>query len=208
MTNKIFSGLLVGALLAALALAPLAARAQFNQFAEPATLVLAFPTNAAGLLVGNQTNGWVDTHGMLGIATVTFMTASNAPGGTLTATLEQSDDALVQVAGPSYALATLTSVNYTNNYYATNGPVATNSFLLAGTVTTPSASLAGFATPYLLPAPFTNTGAITVTPRGVFQVGYDIAAARRYVRVVWSPGGTQTNMSWSAVLRARKANYP
>jgi hypothetical protein len=199
--------ILIVAVIGLMAALTLPARAQFNQFAEPRALVLTSPTLISGAAAGNLTNAWVDTHGMAGIGTVTFFSCTNINAGAMTVTLEASSDGTNAVAFGNYARATATDVTYTNRYYPTAFNV-TNTFLLPGTVVTPTAATAGFATPYLSSAEFTNSGALTVTARGIYQIAYNVGDAPRYVRAIWAPSGSGTNVSVGAVLSARKTNFP
>lgn len=201
-------------LVAACALPPAAhAQGGFNSYAEFRTIVLAAPTKTLGSEGATiKSNAVVDTHGFVGIAKIDFIACTNAGGGTVTATLLQSDDQTTWSTGPSYSLATQATAIYTNLYYGTNGLTATNTYNLPGAVTTATAATAGFAGQYLdaNANPFTNTGAINVvgTATPVTTIGYNIGDAKRYVRVQWTYGGTTTNVMHAAVLTARKQNYP
>jgi len=192
--------------LCALLLPVLPARAQFNQFSEATEVVLLAPTNAVNAATGILTNQWVDTHGMLGIAQIDIFSCTNAGGMTLTLGFETSADQTNITSGlGSYASATATSVILTNLYYGLASSVtATNTTLLPGTIVTPNASLAGFATSYLLTAPMTNTGTINIANKGIYRIGYNVQDAPRYIRTIVTPGGSATNYSVGAVLRARR----
>lgn len=171
-------------------------------YGAPRTVVLSATKSFTGA-TGIVTNGPIDIRLLDGIAAVNIFSASNSAtaGGTLTATLLGSQDQ-TNYSAITYSLATATSVAYTNFWYDTNGLKATDVYLLPGTVTTPTASSAGWATPYLVSAPFTNTAAITCSPLYPTQVGVSIGDAPRYLYIVWAPGGTVTNFTTSATVTA------
>lgn len=183
-------------------------QAQFDQFSQPRTLQLGAARLLSGSTQGLTTNNFVDTHGMAGIAVVNISVITNVGGGTLTATLETSPDSTNWTALANYAIASATTVLYTNGFYASTNLVGTNVFIMPGTVVTPTATTAGFATPYLLSAPFTNSAAITLTGTNLVQVAYNVSDAPRYLHIYWTPGGATTNCGVSAVLIGRKSNFP
>jgi len=169
-------------------------------------IVLAAPTvlTAANATV---TNGPIDIGGYLGIGYVDLTTCTNA-GGALTATLENSNDTTNWTAVSNFSLiSTTTSFTYTNTSnpaYSTN-VYATNPYLLPGLITTPSAYLSGFvAIPYLNYGanPFTNSGAITVTAKGVYRAGFNVQDAKRYLHIVWTPTGSSSNDFVTATFNA------
>ena len=178
---------------------------QLDTFGPTRTIVLAPAQNLTVSATATVTNGPIDTHGFDGVATIDLLMLTNTVG-TLSATLEQSVDATNWTAFPNYALGVATSVNYTNSLGGTN-LVATDNYLLPGTLTTPTASTAGWATPYIVPALFTNTGAIsTLSANGYVHVGYVIGDAQRYLHIIWTPKGTTTtNVEVGALLTGRKA---
>ena len=197
--NKIF---LVVAAVAAFIATTAQAQLGFDSFAISRTYVLAAPQNigAASNLV---TNGPIDKVKLTGTGKIDFLTVTNTgtTGGTLTATLYTSVDQTNLVALANYALITSpTTDSITNYYYNSTGLVANNSVLLPGTVTAPTAYSAGFNTPYLAPALFTNSGAITLTGNKTVQVGIRLTDTPRYIYVVYTPGGTVTNFTASALL--------
>ena len=181
------------------------------------TVVLAPPylyTGGAAMNAG--TNGWVDCKGFDGMAKIDFASVTNVGNSTFTVTVQTSTDQtnLVTLANASYASAT--SIVYTNFFYSgypTNLITATDNYLLPGSIVTPSAASAGWATPYLNVSanPYTNTvSAMTITTNGVQQVGFNIGDALRYLRVIVTPGGGATNGCVSAVLTAHTSytTYP
>lgn len=194
-------------LIAAVVLAfALPARAQFNQPQEPTTIVLDPGRVIIGAASPAVTNSWVDTHGLLGQAAINLFVVTNAAGG-VTATLEGSNDATNALSFGTYALATSTSVVYTNTYYPTAFNV-TNTYLLPGTATVASPATAGFAGAYLAPWDYTNTGAITPNLKGATRVGYQVQDKPRYIRLIWTTSGSLTNFTAAANITGRKANWP
>lgn len=180
--------------------------AQFNQPQEPVTLVLDPGRVIIGFASATVTNSWVDTHGMLGQAAINLFVVTNA-AGSVTATLEGSNDATNALSFGTYAVATSTAVTYTNTYYPTAFNV-TNTYLLPGTVTTATAATAGFAGSYLAPWDYTNTGAVTPALKGVTRLGYQVQDKPRYVRLIWTTSGSLTNLTAAATITGRKANWP
>jgi hypothetical protein len=79
-------------------------------------------------------------------------------------------------------------------------PLATNNFIYPGVVTTPVASPAGFATSYLLPNPFTNSG--TFVMNNAQMIGFNVMDQPRYIGVNYIIGN-QTN-SVGAIFVGRK----
>ena len=121
-------------------------------------------------------------------------------GGTLTATILFSDDQTNQSDLANIAIiSSPTAIYYTNYYFAGTNLVITNNFLLPGTITTPVAATAGFATPFLASLPFTNSGAITLSP-GCSEFAVHLGSAKRYLHLILTPGGTVTNWTVCAIL--------
>ena len=204
MKNRI--SLFYVALLATFALC-LTAQAQVDFFGQPRTVQLAKPQVLNGAVVsGPVTNQPIDIHHFMGVVKVDIFSCTNT-AGVVTATLETSDDTTTWRAIANYALATATTLLYTNANYPTNQVVGTNTILLPGTATTPTAGTAGWATPYVVPAPFTNSAALTLAT-GIYSVGIDTEGVGRYLHVVWTPSGSTTNTSVGAVLTGRSNNYP
>lgn len=183
------------------------AQGAFDLYGVPRTIVLATPTLLTAA-AASVTNASIDTHGFEGIAKVDIMSFTNS-GGALTATLETSTDNTNFSALANYSLAISTAIIYTNNGLATVTK-ATNTYLLPGSITTPTAATAGFATPYLdnTTAPFTNSGAITVTAKGIYSIGYNVSDASRYLHIVWTPTGSSSNDVVAAVFTGRKQQTP
>ncbi len=198
------------AVIAAITLATLPAVAQlgFDTYGQTRTIVLAPPSilNAGATAF---TNTPIDTHGFEGIAKVDIFSCTNS-GGACTAQMFTSPDLTNWTALANYSLAQSANVIYTNTIYgnATN-LTATNTYLLPGAITTPTASTAGFASPYLdSSSPFTNSGAITITTKRFYSIGYNIQDNARYAMMVFTPTGSGSNDIVGAVLTARKQQFP
>jgi hypothetical protein len=178
--------------------------AQFDTYNSQRSIVMTAPTvlTAAASTV---TNGPVDINAYVGVGYIDITTCTNA-GGALTATIEQSSNPTNGwTAFNNFALINATtSVTYTNLTIDTNA-TASNSYLLPGTVTTPTAWSAGFNTSYLAPLPFTNTGAITVTARGVYRVGFKPQDTLRYLHIIWTPTGSSSNDFVAATVNGIRA---
>ena len=187
-------------------LAVLPARAQF--FGEYRSIQLVKPTLIIGAASSLVSNAPVDLRGYEGIATVTIFSGTNAAGGTCTLTLQTSTDKTNWTSLSNYALYSAANVIYTNTYYGTNDLTATNTFFLPGTITKPPAATAGWATPYLSPALFTNSGTINVATNGIQVIAYNVQDAPRYLQALWTTGGTTTNIFVGAVVNARKQQFP
>jgi hypothetical protein len=186
--NQLFAGILA---MSCLILA-LPAQAQFYGFSVQRSIVLASP-RILDSTAAYVTNGPIDISGYLGEAYIDITTFTNA-GGALTATLYNSSNSTNGLT----ALSNFALINSTTSYAYTNLTIgtnvyATNPYLLPGTITTPTAATAGWATPYLAALPFTNTGAITVTTKGTYRVGIRAQDALRYLFVVWTPTGASSN---------------
>ena len=181
-----------------------------NYFEIPRAVVLANPQLISGGGAGPQTNGWVDLRQFDGVSRIDIFCCTNVGNTSMTATLETSLDT-TNASAVTYALATGKTVNITNWYYGGTNLYVANTYNLPGTVTTPSAATAGFATPYLLPAPFTNTAAITIsanTTNGICSVGVDTDSLKRYIRIYFTPGGAATNTSVGAIMVGRVQQTP
>lgn len=190
----------------------------FDTFTAVRSVVLTAPQILTGATVLATTNAPIDKTPFIGrgvvIGTMCNVTGTNS----FTFQLFSSPDQTNWTAIANYALITgATAFSYTNRYYAlttsTNGTtylLSTNQFLLPGTITTPNAQLAGFATPYMLELPFTNSGAYTVTNGTTggytFELGINLIDAGRYVEAVWTANGSATNAAVSATLVAPNIN--
>jgi hypothetical protein len=184
---------------------PAMAQTGFNMFAEPRTLAWVWPQTVNS---GSSSNFCLDIHGYDGIAKVDIVTITNGACSAGTLTLYTSSDRTNWVALPNYALMTSNSIIYTNTVITYQGglfagpQLATNIIMYPGTITTPTAALAGFATKYILPAPFTNSAALTLS-NGLITIGFSIPDQARYLQAFYSFTGASTN-TISMVLTARK----
>lgn len=185
----------------------------FDTFEVPRTVVILPPTNlVASATVSNVVCdvGVLDGNAKIDIAVSTNVGTAT---GTLTVQLYMSKDYTNWVAATNLAYLNSTNSNkITNSYYnfgasTTNGLVATNISFLPGTWTTPNPATAGFATPYLSPPPYTNGLALTVTGNGVYEIGFQINDSSRYLQLVVTATGQQTNDDVTAFLTAMPKTY-
>ena len=195
---KTFKSILALAMLIALAL-PAVAQRSWDTFAAPASVVLAPPAQQAGAT--SVTNLPTDIKMFDGTSAIYILSVTNG-GGTFTATVEQNST--TNIAGWSaltYALATPTTIIYTNTYNgnATN-QVGTNYYLLPGVFTTPTAATSGWASTYLLPAQFTNTSAITLPAGGATMIGFNAGDSKRYIHIVFTSTGAGTTNFCGAIM--------
>lgn len=193
---------LLVALMLALAM-PARAQNGFNIFEEPRTLVLQTPTILT-VADAPRTTMPFDLSDFDGIGTVYIVCMTNNPTGTLTVALEDSTLGTNNFAAISNCAYASSTTFIGSNTFLTNLK-SSNTYMMPGTIVTPTASTAGFSTPYLLGAPFTNTVSalsLTASP-GVFAIGFNVPSVRRYLRMTFTTGGTATNITVSAVLVAR-----
>lgn len=202
-----FKNLILAAVAALCLVAPRAHAQGFGNdvYGSYRTVVLANTGVESGAAVGIITNNPIDIRDFCGIGKIDVLVCTNAGGGTLTVTFETSPDLTNWTAIANYALSTSTSQISTNTFYGSSLK-ATNTVLIPGVVTTPTAATAGFATPYIVPAAFTNSGALTVSSAGAYSIGVNIADQPRYIHAVWTGTGTVTNYSGFAVLTAKRQN--
>lgn len=198
---KFIKHLLIGAVALACAVS---AQAQFDNFAGQRTIDMIYPQS----MTASGSNFCVDLHGFEGVAKIDITALTNGVGGAYTIQFFTTPDRTNYTALANFALATSNSVIYTNVDVIYNGGVfpgpmlATNIYQIPGTKTTPSAALAGFVTPYIIPAPFTNTGAITLGTVHT-MIGFVIPDQQRYLTAAISITGVATNFI-SAVITAHK----
>lgn len=175
-------------------------------FGGPRQIVLAPPTILInGGAAASTTNGPIDIHGFEGIAEVTISSCTNA-GGSLTAQLFTSADNTNMTALANYANSVSTSVLTTNLTYGSTNLQFSQTYLLPGTLTVPTAGTAGYAQPNLVPSAFTNSGALTVTAKALYHVGFKPADANRYLYIVWTPTGASSNDIVSAEFTGFRAS--
>jgi len=187
----------------------ISAFAGVDTFSGVRTVVLDAPRLISGGGNATVTNSWTDIHGFEGIAKIDFTSKTNAAGGTLSVLIQGSVDQTNLVTLGNVAYATGANISYTNYMYGGTALYATDTINFAGVVTTPTASSSGWATPYIAPAPFTNTvSALSLTADGVTTIGFNIADAPRYIRLIYTTGGTATNSTVSATLTGVKQIVP
>ena len=184
--------------LGAMLVATISAQAQFNLFSEPRTLAIVYPQ---ALNAGSTSNFIADIHGFEGVAKIDIITLTNGVCSAATLNIYTSSDQTNWTALSNYAVATSNNVIYTNVYYS-GLLYGTNIWMYPGTVTTPTASTAGFATKYILPAPFTNNGSITLST-GLKTIGFIVPDASRYITFSYSFTGSSTN-TVAAIFTGRK----
>lgn len=181
------------------------AHAQADTFAAPRTLVLLEQSSAAA---STSNANYADIHGFVGVAKIDMATLPDNAAGTMAVTVQTSSDTTNWSTLGNVAFAVSNSVKSTNFVITWSGGTnvyATNVYNLAGTVTTPTANSAGFATPYLGSIPsfsssaiFTNTGPVLTT------IGFIPNDANPYIRFYIIKGGTGTNYAFSATLTGFK----
>ena len=176
----------------------------FDLFGIPRVLVVAAPQVLAG---ASTVTTAVDTHGYEGVANVQFFAKAYGAAGTVTALLETSSDTNTWTA-VTYAAAVSASVIYTNSALGSATNVYyTDTYLLPGTWTTPTAATAGWASGYLAPAAFTGTAAVTLTTATYKSLGYQIGDAGRYLRCTFTATDAYTtNCVVGAILIGRRGS--
>jgi hypothetical protein len=192
---------------ASLSLAAFSASAAADTFASVRTVVVDAPRLIIGAASSAVTNNWTDIHGFEGIAKIDFSTKTNAGGATLSVLIQTSADQTNFTTLNNVAYATAASIIYTNNMYPAQ-LTATDVINFPGVITTPTASSSGWATPYIAAAPFTNTATALSLLDGVTTIGFNASDANRYVRLIYSTGGTVTNISVSATMTGLKQIVP
>jgi hypothetical protein len=205
-----FNKFLIG-LVAVAALSISSALAQNDVFSTVRSLPVGSPTVLA---IGGTpaTNGPVDIVGFIGRGDLLITSFTNGTGGgTLTATVESSPDNTNWTQVANFALIkSTTAVSYTNTYYGSyTNLVVTDNFLLPGTITTPTASSSGFATPYLSPVLFTNAaGAVSIAGNGNYVIGLNLTDSQRYLHVIWGGSATNGTCIVNAVLQGYRFVTP
>lgn len=184
----------------------ISAQAQVDTYGIPRFIQLAPPTmltNTPNTATAIFSNAPVDIHGYEGIATVIF-SATNQPYSSSTkiyAYLEGSSDNVNWYTLTNFSKTTAATYNLTNSTTVW----ATNTYLLPGTIQTPTLGSAGFASPYLLPEPFTNSAVLlTNVNGGIAIMGFNIQDAPRYVHVAYTLSVAGAAYTTSAVIIARK----
>jgi hypothetical protein len=204
--KKLVNNLLLVAALVGMMVLP--ALAQDDLFNGSRTLVLSAPQKLAmtGTTAALATNV-VDLRGFLGRGFISLNVISNsadvAVDPTLIVTLEAGTDTTnYTTLSSALATATQTSVIITNSSLGTGTNISvTDTFLLPGTLTTPTAATAGFATPYVSPAAFTGSGLFTNNSASKsYLYGINLQDTARYLRVRYSLNGSNANYGVSATL--------
>lgn len=197
---KSFKQIALGFALCFVAVLLMAAGFGFDFFGDSKVNTIAM-VPPQGVNAGSSSNFCVDVRGLTGTAKIDLVTLTNGACSAATLQIYTSPDRTNWTALANWANATSNSIILTNNNYA-GAQLATNIFMIPGTITTPTASTAGYATPYVLPAPFTNTGAITLTT-GLQTIGIQIADQTRYIQLFYLFTGASTN-TIAATLTARR----
>jgi hypothetical protein len=176
----------------------------FDEFGVPVADVLQAP---ALLTAVNTTSAPVDVRVFDGLAAVYISSLTNA-GGAVTATIETSADTTNWTALANYAqITSTTSIIYTNS--ANTSIYATSVYLIPGTYTTPVAATSGLAAvKYLAPLPYTNSGALTITKSGVYEIGWSIGDSGRYAHIVWNDPGEATNSTAVSAIIVGDHQFP
>jgi hypothetical protein len=195
------------AVIASLAITPaLFAQNGFDMFGIPRAVVLSGGTALDGAVT--VSNNPVDIRVFNGIASIIAVSATNGASGVVGATtlkITTGSDLTNWTAITNLAITTASSLTATNGMYGNTNLIATNSWLLPGVITYPTAYSAGFSTPYMAPAQFTNT-TVTLADNSPVAIGFPIENAGRYIRAQWTTTGTTTNTG-TAILLGR-ANFP
>jgi len=181
-----------------------------DMFAGPRFLVLDVGTVKAATTASSVIDLPIDIHGYDGIASVIITAPVEAGGdatGTIYARLEGSPDG--QVTGTTnWTILTNCAVmnTFTTNILTSlvSGILGvTNTYMIPGTVTTPTANSAGFAGQYLSATAFTSAGVgLTNVASGIAVIGFNVSDAPRFIRLKYTVTA-QTNCV-SAVMIGRK----
>lgn len=198
------------------------ASAQLDFFGQPRTIQIIPSASSQFTNVGATSSlqtytNTIDTHGYDGIAKIDFVVVSNSPttagnqSYAFTNTIQTSSDKTNWTIMTTVAFATSTSVTYTNSMFGGTNLTATDIYLLPGTLTAVTSGSAGYASPSsstlgLISAPFTNTATINMSASGVYEIGFNIADASRYIQVLSSISGSNGNYSCNGVLTGRRAS--
>ena len=182
-----------------------AARAQlgFDSFYTTRGFVLTSGGVAAGSL---QTN-YIDRSALVGVGVMDIIETTN-PTSTgqsvwwLVTANNPTNNSWVLIT--NYALINGTTTYYiTNLYTGTTNMYVANNVLLPGVWTTPTASSASYATPYLAKLGFTNSGSQSFVSNNVWRAAFPILDQQRYVGIIWSNSATSgTNFMSTAILNA------
>ncbi|HEV2350808.1 MAG TPA: hypothetical protein VG028_13285 [Terriglobia bacterium] len=188
----------------------------FDLFGMPRFIVLApsaIITNTPNTSTAVFSNAPVDIHGYDGVADIIFF-ATNSPyasGKTIYAYLLGSNDDTNWFNLTNCAVTTSYTYNITNLYLGNINNVATNTYLIPGTITTPTAGTAGFASTYLAPATFNSGGTLlTNVAGGIAILGYPVSDGPRYIQVAYTITGTAPcafNVGCVMIARKNAGNF-
>lgn len=144
----------------------------------------------------------VDIHGYDGVGVILLGSVCTNAAATIYARVETSSTGTNGWTLMSNCALFNLSTNTLSNL-AQNGIGATNTYLIPGTATVPTAGTAGFASTYLAPSPYTNTGILlTNVAQGVAAIGFVVADQPRYIHTIYTvTGGTNDT---TAIFVARK----
>jgi hypothetical protein len=192
-------------------------------------------TNGGAGGSSSVTNAYQDVHLFDGYSTIFLWAATNQTAGagtnlSLTCGIYLSPDQTNWNVLTNFCVVTsnttfvVTNLNYGGNtnylYATTNGLLATNTYLYPATWTVPSASTAGFATPYPSEAGwgYTNGGLITLSnSSSQYAVGFDMGAIStqstittppRYLRLVWNLGASNYWAVGGTLVTYPHQSYP
>ena len=180
-----------------------------DSFYAMRTLMLIAPTNISAGVVA--VSNICDIHGLTGIAKVDVSIAPYAPVDVTGVMFYGSTDKTNWSLLTSAAWATNNAISTTNSALSINYPGLTsntvNYYYLPGNIISPTAATAGYATPYLSPAPMSAIGTNTITGAGILSMGFNAEDAPRYLRtVVWFGGGGTNGVS--AILTGHSTQFP
>lgn len=188
---KFIKNLLGVAFVAALALTA-SAQNGFDYIYTPRTLLITPPTVMTGATT--YSNQPADVHLFVGTAKIDVAVSTNGAAGTHTFTLYGSPDLTNWTTVGSCMINSniLTTIAYTNSAGYPTKIWATNTYLMPGIVVTPTSATAGFATPYLQSYPMTNNAVIACNQGGVFEIGFNVDDAGRYISLSHTTTGANT----------------
>ena len=177
------------------------AQSGFDYFQAPRTIVITPPKLFTGSTIWS--NVPVDLHGSVGVAKVDIGILTNGAAGALDIKAYSSPDLTNwTIIGSCSVVSNTTAFAITNNTYASTLQT-TNTYEYPFLAITPTASSAGFATPYTFPYPFTNSFTIDAKAGGSFEVGFQAADVNRYFSLQYAGASTGTNFV-SAFLTIRR----
>lgn len=209
---KFLRDLLLAAVLSGCLIAPVLSHAAGDDdlFAGAKTMILA-PPKFFTVNVNNFTNGPYDMRGFRGIAKIDLILGTNSDCTMVCALQGSTTGTNAWTTMTNFCQATQTTFNLTNNMigWGTNTLVCTNTYNLAGTISTATPATSGFAGRFIDPGVmFTNAASFTLVGSNVVTVACSIDDQPRFWRLLWTTGGTLTNETAAAILTAKDANFP